>query len=164
MRHANLRWMSTSATLCMAGIVAVALVCSSILAGEGETKKVLKIKPASTETASGSGTRVLKLDRNGGALPWIDLAAIIGDVKGEIKVTGTIPLPDDFPRAASLTEGAVIKTFENKSVTTAADMIAQYDKLKTGDSVTLSYELKGQTDTIKFVKPKRAGNLMMLKK
>ena len=159
----NLRWLRTSVTVCLAGILTVALFCSSLFAGNGETKKILTITPASAATASSRGMNVLKLDKGDG-IPWIDLAAIISDVKGEIKVTGTIPLPEDFPKAASLEGGAIIRTFQNKSLTNAADMIAQYDKLKAGDSVVLSYELKGQTSEIKFVKPKTTGNCIMIKK
>ena len=163
MNQVKQRWLRTSVAVCLAGILTVALFCSSLLAAKEETKRVLTITPAPAGAASSSGMNVLKLGKGDG-LPWIDLASIISDVKGEIKVTGTIPLPEDFPKAASLEEGSIIRTFQNKPVTTAADMIAQYDKLKAGDTVVLSFELKEQTGAIKFVKPKSTGNCIMIKK
>jgi hypothetical protein len=164
MAQINLRWRGTSVSVYLAGVVAVALFCPSLFAGEGEVKQVQTTKPATVESKCIGGARMLTMERTGNGFPWVDLAVIIEDVEGGIKVAGTILLPEDFPRAASLEEGALIKTFQNKAVTTAADMIAQYDKLKTGDTVALSFELKGQTGLIKFVKPKPVGNCVMIKK
>ena len=164
MAQINRRCVGTSVSVCLAGTVAALLLCSSLVAVEGEVKKVQATESGTTAASSGSGTNVLRLEGTGNGSPWIDLAVVIEDVKGGIKVTRTIPLPEDFPRAASLEEGALIKTFQDKPVTAAADMIAQYDKLKAGDTVVLSFELEGQTGVIKFVKPKRAGNCIMIKK
>ena len=156
--------MRTSVSVCLAGIAAVVLLCPSLIAGEGEVKKVQTTKSTTAAGTGCGGPKILTMERTGNGLPWFDLAVEIEDVKGGIKVASTIPLPEDFPRAASLEEGAVIKTFQSKSVTTAADMVAQYDKLKAGDTVALSFELKGETGLIKFVKPKPVGKCIMIKK
>jgi len=158
--HLRLMWKTVS--LCLAGTVAVALFCSSLFAGEGEAKKVQGSEAGTAATTDCSGARMLKLP--GGRLPWFDLAVIIEDANDGVKVTRPIPLPEDFPKPASLAEGTVIKTFLNKPVTTAAEMIAQYDKLKVGDTVALSFELKGRRGELKFVKPKTSGDCIKIKK
>jgi len=146
------------------GAIAALLLSSSLFAGEGEAKKNDSAKGCVTSASPVVKTGMLKLEGSENGVPWIDLGAVIEDAKGGIKVGQAIPLPKDFPAAASLDVGALIKTFQSKPVTTAADLIAQYDKLKVGDTAALTFELKGKTGLIKFVKPKRPGNIMMIKK
>jgi hypothetical protein len=113
----------------------VALVSSSLYAGEGVVKKNDSTKGCVTVASPVVKTGGIKLEASENSEPWIDLGAIIEDVKGGIKVTQAIPLPKDFPVVASLEVGTLIKTFQDKPVTTAADLIAQYDKLKAGSSL-----------------------------
>jgi PDZ domain-containing secreted protein len=140
----------------------LALLSSAPYAGEGETKKSDSTRVTSAVPVIRTGG--IKLEASENSEPWVDLGAIIENVKGGIKVTQTIPLPEDFAPVVSLEVGTLIKTFQNKPVTTAADLIAQYDKLKSGDTAAITFELKGKTGMIKFAKPKRAGNIMMIKK
>ena len=138
------------------------LLCSALYAGEGTVKKSDSTKITTAAPVVRTGGITLEASEN--SEPWVDLGAIIEDVKGGIKVTQAIPLPDDFAPVVSLEVGTLIKTFQNKPVTTAADLIAQYDKLKPGDTAALTFELKEKTGMIKFAKPKRPGSIRMIKK
>ena len=164
MKNLGSNTMRISVSALLTGTLAALVLNPAVLAGEGKAEKKDSAKTAVTKCAPTSCMSVMKVEGNGNGVAWFDLASIIEDAKGGIKVVQTLPLPENIPVAGSLEVGSLIKTFQGKPVTTAEELMAQYDKLKAGDTVTVAYELKGKTETIKFAKVKRAGNLMMIKK
>ena len=154
----------SSGSLCALITAAALLFSVAVMAGEEKDKKADNAKPCITATKGCGGASVLKFETDGKSLPWLDLAVLIEDAKGGVRVADTIALPDGLSRAASLEKGTLIKTLQGQQVTTASELITQYDRLKAGDSVALSFEFGGKTGLIKFVKPKSAGNCVMMMK
>ena len=86
-------------------------------------------------------------------MPWIDLAVMLEDADGKIRVGEPIELPFRLVDNVPLTTGDLVISLQGTPVNSTGELTDLYDGLKVGDSVTLVYSRDGQQSEFTFTKP-----------
>lgn len=105
----------------------------------------------------------VKMELGEGAVPWLDLGAILSEEDGHVVVLDLLPIPSPVADQVSLAKGDRIETIGGLTVTTCADLMKIYDAIAVGEKIALTWVSADKPVTGSFAKPESSGNVMIKK-
>lgn len=85
--------------------------------------------------------------------PIPGLGIVVSEADGNVKVSGVLPMPPDAEFKQVFEEGDIITEFQDKPLTSAADLQSRLEEIAVGDVMTVEVSREGGTDVFKFAKP-----------
>jgi len=116
----------------------------------------IKTDPESGELGR-SGPVMMKFMADDGVVPCIELAAMLDDTDGQIRVTEIIELPPQLAPPIELNAGDILTALQGRSISETAEFVDQFDQIPAGSQVTLTLIRDNSETELTFKKPTQSG-------
>ena len=119
------------------------------------------------ESSGGALTtrRMVRIAGDEAMTPWIDLGVMLSDSEGGVSVSQKIEMASAVGEAVKLDSGDKIISLQGRMVSSASQLMAEYEKITVGENVTLTISRGGTEKEFSFAKPKApAGGVRVIKR
>jgi S1-C subfamily serine protease len=92
-----------------------------------------------------------------GVVPCLELAAMLEDTDGQIRVTEIMELPPQLAPPVELFAGDILTALQGQPISQTAEFVDQFDQIPAGSQVTLTLIRNDSETKLTFEKPKLSG-------
>ena len=121
----------------------------------------VKAVPEAGEPGRG-GPVIMKFEPGEGGVPCIELAAMLDDTDGQVRVAEIIDLPPQLAPPIELSAGDILIALQGQSISKTAEFVDQFDQIPAGNQVILKLIRNDSETELTFEKPKLSGKGMKI--